>query len=128
MKNNKRGNDSEIIESMQGEIWQLREEVRQWKSRAYSCLAEAGSRSPSQIRDEALLRFSVMAGKKFDQGQVEHGGNLDHHPDLVTAAREEIIDAWMYLESLSHQLTFKEREIARLKHRVSQLESNEKKA
>ena len=102
------------LERMKGEIWQLREEVAHWKSKAYQSVVTISNHDTDQIRDEAIQRFNVLAAAKYDKGQREHGGNLDEHPDIVGAVEEELIDAWMYIQSASRQLTAKDREIARL--------------
>ena len=75
-------------------------------------------RTPAQIRDNALRGFQPSAKPKYDLGQLRAGTNLDEHPDLVGAIREELIDGWFYLESLAHQLDEKEERIAVLEAEV----------
>ena len=57
------------------------------------------SRTPEQIRDTSIARFSELAADKFDAGQEEHGGILDQ---CVTFERleGEGIDMWFYVQSL----------------------------
>ena len=77
-------------------------------------------RTPNQIRDEAMKAFNQQAPGKYDEGQrrSEKTGNLDTHPDLVGAIREELIDGWFYLDSLAQQLNEKEERISALEAEV----------
>lgn len=74
-------------------------------------------RSPDQIRDDAMRVFRQQAPTKYDEGQArqEVTSNLDDHPDLGQAIREELMDAWFYNES-------RERQIDELRLRVDNLE------
>lgn len=74
-------------------------------------------RSPDQIRDDAMRVFRQQAPAKYDEGQArqEVTSNLDDHPDLGQAIREELMDAWFYNES-------RERQIDELRLRVDNLE------
>ena len=78
------------------------------------------NRTPNEIRDHAVKAFTQMAPTKYDIGQAksEVTNNLDQHPDLIGAIREEFVDGWFYLESLRHQLDEKNQEIARLQFEV----------
>ena len=76
------------------------------------------NRTPNQIRDNAMRCFQQVAKPKYDLGQERAGTNLDEHPDLVGAIREELIDGWFYLESLAQQLNEKEERIAGLEAEV----------
>lgn len=78
------------------------------------------NRSPDQIRDHAVRCFNQLAPPKYDDGQrrKEVTPNLDQHPDLVGALREELIDGWFYLESLARQMDEKDCEIVELKKQV----------
>jgi len=78
------------------------------------------TRTPDQIRDHAMRCFSQTARPKYDDGQArkEVTDNLDTHPDLVGALREELIDGWFYLHSLAHQLDEKDSKIAELEHQL----------
>ena len=74
-------------------------------------------RTPAQSRDDAIRCFNQMAPAKYDDGQArqEVTSNLDKHPDLGGAIREELCDAWFYNES-------RERQIDELQLKVEQLE------
>ena len=74
-------------------------------------------RTPAQIRDDAIRCFNQMAPAKYDDGQArqEVTSNLDKHPDLGGAIREELCDAWFYNES-------RERQVDELQLKVEQLE------
>ena len=106
------------LERMKGEIWQLKQEVEHWKSKAHQSVVDIPDRDTDQIRDEAIQRFNALAAKKYDKGQQEHGGNLDEHPEIIGAIEEELIDAWMYVQSSAKQLDAKDREIAKLIKRL----------
>ena len=106
------------LERMKGEIWQLGQEVEHWKSKAHQSVVDIPDRDTDQIRDEAIQRFNALAAKKYDKGQQEHGGNLDEHPEIIGAIEEELIDAWMYVQSSAKQLDAKDREIAKLIKRL----------
>ena len=108
-------------ERLRGELWQARNELDHWKSKAYQNLAALSTRTTDQIRDEALIRFNALAGRKYDKGQEEHGGNLDSHPDLIGALQEESIDIWMYLEALARQIEGKDRKIAELQYNLKKV-------
>jgi len=74
-------------------------------------------RTPDEIRDDAMKVFNQMAPAKYDDGQArqEITSNLDKHPDLIQAKREEIMDLWFYNESQA-------RELDELKLRIDKLE------
>ena len=78
-------------------------------------------RTPDQIRDDAIRCFNQMAPAKYDDGQArkEVTDNLDKHPDLGGAIREELCAAWFYNES-------REREIDELQLKVEQLKKRNK--
>ena len=80
-------------------------------------------RSPNQIRDHAVRCFNQLAPKKYDDGQArkEITDNLDQHPDLIGAIREELIDAFFYNESLAAQRNAMEAEIDQLKQENARL-------
>tara|TARA_R100001244_G_scaffold82915_1_gene64177 strand:- start:301 stop:585 length:285 start_codon:yes stop_codon:yes gene_type:complete len=75
-----------------------------------------GKRTPDEIRDDEVRAFNQLAPAKYNEGQrrQEVTPNLDDHPDLVGAIREEIIDAWFYAGSLAAQLNKKDERIAEL--------------
>jgi hypothetical protein len=77
-------------------------------------------RTPNEIRDSAVRCFNQLAPEKYDVGQAnsEVTDNLDQHPDLVGALREELIDGWFYLGSLAAQLDEKDERIATLEAEV----------
>ena len=59
----------------------------------------ATERTPDEIRNEAMCDFIKNAPVKYNQGQCEHGGNLDSVGplELIRRAKEEVIDQWFYL-------------------------------
>ena len=84
-------------------------------------------RSPSEIREQAIMCFKQMARPKYDKGQQEKGTNLDDHDDLVGAIREELVDGWFYLESLAKQIDVKDIRIAELEHEVERWKEQAKR-
>ena len=60
-------------------------------------------RSPDEIRDESIKRFSELAAMKFNAGQAEHKGCLDENVTFQHM-EEEIIDLWFYVQSLQKKL------------------------
>ena len=79
-------------------------------------------RTPNQIRDSAVRCFNQLAPAKYDEGQEKAGTNLDEHPDLVGAIREELMDGWFYLNSLATQMDELWQEKEKLEERVQELE------
>ena len=81
-------------------------------------------RTPTQIRDDAVRCFNQLAPSKYDDGQrrKEVTDNLDTHPDLVNAIREELIDGWFYVNSLAEQMDKLWEEKEKLGERVQELE------
>ena len=81
-------------------------------------------RTPDQIRDDAIRCFNQMAPAKYDDGQArkEVTGNLDKHPDLGGAIREELCDAWFYNESREREIDELQLKVERLKKRNKHLE------
>ena len=77
-------------------------------------------RTPTQIRDDAVRCFNQLAPAKYDDGQrrKEVTSNLDTHPDLVGAIREELMDGWFYLNSLAAQIDEKDSRIDELEAEV----------
>ena len=84
-------------------------------------------RSPSEIREQAIMCFKQMARPKYDKGQQEKGTNLDDHDDLVGAIREELVDGWFYLESLAKQIDVKDSRIAELEFEVERWKEQAKR-
>ena len=84
-------------------------------------------RSPSEIREQAIMCFKQMARPKYDKGQKEKGTNLDDHPDLVGAIREELVDGWFYLDSLAKQIDDKNSRIAELEFEVERWKEQAKR-
>jgi hypothetical protein len=80
-----------------------------------------GKRTPDEIRDDAVRVFNQLAPAKYNEGQrkQEVTPNLDDHPDLVGAIREELMDAWFYTDALATQLNKKDERIAELEARVA---------
>jgi len=84
-------------------------------------------RTPSEIREQAVMCFKQMARPKYDKGQKEKGTNLDDHDDLIGAIREELIDGWFYLESLAKQVDDKDIRIAELEFEVERWKEQAKR-
>ena len=84
-------------------------------------------RSPSEIREQAIMCFKQMARPKYDKGQQEKGTNLDDHDDLAGAVREELVDGWFYLESLAKQIDVKDSRIAELEFEVERWKEQAKR-
>lgn len=55
----------------------------------------------------SLFNFVKFAGIKYRKGQQQHGGNLWEKKDLITKAKEEVIDQWFYLDALEKQIMSK---------------------
>jgi len=81
----------------------------------------SNARTPDEIRDSAVRSFNQIAPPKYDEGQrrQEVTNNLDRHPDLIGAIREELTDAWFYTGSLAWQLNEKDERIAELEAQVA---------
>lgn len=62
-------------------------------------------RTPDEIRNEAMCEFIKMAPAKYNQGQKEHGGNLDKKGllNLIRESKMECIDNWFYLCSVEYE-------------------------
>tara|TARA_R100001244_G_scaffold1872_1_gene3032 strand:+ start:375 stop:722 length:348 start_codon:yes stop_codon:yes gene_type:complete len=71
-------------------------------------------RTPNEIKEHAIMCFRQMAPAKYDKGQQKAQTNLDEHPDLVGAIREELVDGWFYLHSLAQQIEINDSYIAEL--------------
>lgn len=86
-------------------------------------------RTPDQIRDSAVRCFNQLAPAKYDVGQAksEITNNLDQHPDLIGALREELIDGWFYLGSLASLLDKKDERIAELEAEVERWKEQAKR-
>ena len=84
-------------------------------------------RSPSEIREQAIMCFKQMARPKYNMGQKEKGTNLDDNPDLVTECRYEALDLWFYLDSLAHQIDAKDSQIAELELEVERWKERSKR-
>lgn len=52
----------------------------------------------------SLFNFVKSAGFKYRKGQWQHGGSLWEKKDLITKAKEEVIDQWFYLDALEKQI------------------------
>lgn len=81
-------------------------------------------RTPDEIRDDAMKVFNQMAPAKYDDGQArqEITSNLDKHPDLTQAKREEIMDLWFYNESQVRQIDELRLQVDQLQKRIDYLE------
>jgi len=84
-------------------------------------------RTPSEIREQAIMCFKQMAPAKYDKGQMEKGTNLDDNPNLITECRYEAIDLWFYLDSLAHQVGEKDSRIAELEFEVERWKEQAKR-
>ena len=74
-------------------------------------------RTPTEIKEQAIMCFKQMAPHKYDEGQAKAEArgkhtNLDEHPDLITEAKFEALDLWFYLDSLAQQMDEKDQRIA----------------
>tara|TARA_R110002051_G_scaffold221804_4_gene285408 strand:+ start:2659 stop:2955 length:297 start_codon:yes stop_codon:yes gene_type:complete len=81
-------------------------------------------RTPDQIRDSAVRCFNQLAPAKYDIGQAksEVTNNLDKHPDLINAIREELLDGWFYVGSLAEQHDQLWAKIEQQEERIRELE------
>ena len=81
-------------------------------------------RTPDEIRDDAMKVFNQMAPAKYDDGQArqEITNNLDKHPDLIQAKREEIMDLWFYNECEARQIDELRLQVDELQKRNAYLE------
>jgi len=81
-------------------------------------------RTPDEIRDDAMKVFNQMAPAKYDDGQArqEITNNLDKHPDLTQAKREEIMDLWFYNECEARQIDELRLQVDQLQKRNAYLE------
>jgi hypothetical protein len=86
-------------------------------------------RTPNEIRDSAVRCFNQTAPAKYDVGQAksEVTNNLDKHPDLIGALREELLDAWFYLGSLQQQVDDKDCRIDELEKEVERWKEQAKR-
>ena len=87
---------------------------------------EWNGRSPDQIRDDAVQDWHQRAPLKYNEGQKQHGGNLDDRADLIGEAKNEAIDLWFYLcsaekerEELLRTIHQLEKEVVRLREIAS---------
>lgn len=48
--------------------------------------------------------FHKEVKRKYEKGQLQHGGNLFEKRDILDMAMEEIIDLYVYLHTLREQL------------------------
>lgn len=49
-------------------------------------------------------RFSSMLRLKYINGNNEHGGKIWTKKHLIEMAQEEVVDLWVYLETLRQQI------------------------
>ena len=59
---------------------------------------------PSEHIESILKEFNLLAIKKYQRGQKEHGGKLWLKSDMLDKAIEETIDLVIYLLTLKAQL------------------------
>jgi len=85
------------------------------------------TRTPDEIREQAIICWKQMAPLKYNRGQKEKGTNLDDNPNLVTECRYEAIDLWFYLDSLAHQINEKDSYIAELEFEVERWKERAKR-
>ena len=48
--------------------------------------------------------FLKLSRKKYEAGQVEHGGKMWEKPGMLEHAKEEIVDLWHYITTLERQV------------------------
>ena len=60
-------------------------------------------RTPNQICEETLAKFTEEAREKFHEGQEEHGGNLDERV-TVKDVKMEAIDIVFYVYTLERKV------------------------
>jgi hypothetical protein len=49
-------------------------------------------------------RFVDQVTEKYVAGQKEHGGDLWRKKGIIKMAKEEVVDMWVYLDTLEQQL------------------------
>lgn len=49
-------------------------------------------------------RFATHVTRKYLKGAQEHGGNLWEKDGLLQEAKDEVVDLWVYLDTLEQQL------------------------
>jgi hypothetical protein len=54
--------------------------------------------------DAIVASFDREVRAKYEAGQREHGGNIWTKPGMLRHAKEEVLDLWVYLETLERQL------------------------
>lgn len=56
--------------------------------------------------DRLTNNFKLRATEKYKAGVIEHGGNIWDMPliDLINNLEEELIDAWVYLQTIKDKL------------------------
>lgn len=50
---------------------------------------------------DAFLKLST---KKYEAGQIEHGGKMWEKPGMLDHLEEELVDAWHYIRTLRRQI------------------------
>lgn len=60
--------------------------------------------TPKEHLKQIINNFISMACPKYNKGVVEHGGGLWEKRNLIGMAKEEVIDLFVYLDSLEEQI------------------------
>tara|TARA_Y100000310_G_C20658454_1_gene803296 strand:+ start:1254 stop:1451 length:198 start_codon:yes stop_codon:yes gene_type:complete len=55
--------------------------------------------TPEEIRDRQIKKFTLLAKRKYDMGQKEHGGLLTETVNWKDL-EDEVIDLWFYVCSM----------------------------
>ena len=85
-------------------------------------MAKFDIETPEGIRDFSIDRFNLLAGEKYDRGQVEHGGLLKKTV-TIEKLEEEILDLWHYVQAKRLQDEELHRENAWLKNQLVTLKN-----
>jgi len=48
--------------------------------------------------------FLSLSRKKYEKGQIEHGGNMWEKSGMLENLEEELVDAWHYLQTLKRHI------------------------
>ena len=95
-------------------------------------MAKFDTETPEGIRDFSIDRFNLLAGEKYDRGQVEHGGLLKKTV-TIEKLEEEILDLWHYAqtkrlqdEELHRENAWLKNQIVTLKHEIFDYEAGRK--
>lgn len=48
--------------------------------------------------------FIELSRRKYEAGQLEHGGKMWEKPGMLDHLEEELVDAWHYIRTLRRQI------------------------